>query len=224
MTRRTPPPSAQLAFDALLADTDAVNRTKTEHAAQAQKQAAFAHLPGTMDEAVPHYRALIERHHAAMLAGDVDTVVRLRQEANDLAYKLNRFEAGILANDGAPGCVLDRRTRAETGTVPLWGQSGSFEIQHKTMRVRIEMGGMLAIGAPHMSWLSFTAHAVEKKRPFLSDTGFRSFMGVGGDLCPGYTPDQFATGIIGAYVEKELKGRLKRIVPLTPGRPRSPKP
>jgi hypothetical protein len=57
-------------------------------------------------------------------------------------------------------------------------------------------------------------HAVEKNKPFLSETAYRSFLGVGGVLCPGYTPDQFATGIVGAFVERELKGKLCKIVPL----------
>lgn len=207
MSRRSIALPGQLAFEALLAETDSLNQARS-------LQATYAQLPGTMDEALPHLRTLIECHHAAMLAGDLDTVTRLRREGHDLAYKLNGFEAGILADDDAPGCVLDRLTRAKKGTVPLWGQSGSFEIRYKAMRVRIEMDGLFGIGASHMSWLGFAAHAIGKDKPFLSDTGYRSFLGVGGALCPGYTPDQFATGIVGAFVEKELKGKLSRIVPI----------
>lgn len=197
----------QLAFDALLAETESLNRKRTE-------EAAHAHLPATMEEALPYFRALIEHHHAAMLAGDLDTVTRLRSDAHELAYKLNGFDAGILAHEDAPGYVLDRLTRARKGKVPLWGQSGSFEIRHKSMRVRIEIDGLFGIGASSMSWLGFAAHAIDKNKPFLSDTGYRSFLGVGGALCAGYTPDQFATGIVGAYVEHTLKGKLFKIVPL----------
>ena len=60
----------------------------------------------------------------------------------------------------APGCVLERPTRAEDGTVPLWGQTGSFEIVHGAMRVRIEMDGIfglasnvfLGLASPRMRW------------------------------------------------------------------------
>lgn len=208
MSRRAQTLPGQLAFDALLAETESLNRKRTE-------EAAHAHLPGTMGEALPYYQALIERHHAAMLAGDLDAVTRLRSDAHELAYKLNGFDAGILADDDAPGCVLDRLTQAKKGEVPLWGQSGSFEIRYKAMRVRIEMEGLFGIGASHMSWLGFAAHAIEKTKPFLSDTGYRSFLGVGGALCPGYTADQFATGVVAAHVEGDLKGRLVRIVPLS---------
>lgn len=198
----------QLSFDSLLSETEAINRQRTE-------EEAHAHLPSQMEEALPYYRALIERHHAAMLAGDMDAVARLRSDAHELAYKLNGFNPGILADEEAPGCVLDRRTRAEEGSVPLWGQSGTFEIRHKAMRVRIEMDGVFGIGATHMSWLSFSAHVIEQSRPFLSDTGYRSFMGVGGALRAGYTPDAFAAYIVEAFVERDLKGKLKKIVPIT---------
>lgn len=207
MSRRIQPHPGQLAFDALLAATDAINTARAE-------EAAHAHLPGTVDAALPYFRRLIEAHHAAMLAGDIGEVSRLRSEAHDLAYKLNGFEPGILAHEDAPGYVLDRLTRADEGAVPLWGQSGSFEIRHKAMRVRIEMDGLFGIGASHMAWLGFAAHAVEKNKPFLSETGYRSFLGVGGTLTPGFTPDTFAAAIIAAHVERELKGRLCRIEPL----------
>lgn len=209
MSRRMHTDPGQLAFDALLAATDAINTARAE-------DAAHAHLPGTMDAALPYYRGLIERHHAAMLAGDMGEVGRLRGEAHDLAYKLNGFDPGILADRDAPGYVLDRLTRADEGAVPIWGQSGSFEIRHKTMRVRIDMDGLFGIGASHTAWLGFAAHAVEKTKPFLSDTGYRSFLGSGGGVLePGYTPDTFAAGIVAAYVEDDLKGRLRRIVPLS---------
>lgn len=204
MSRRVQVLPGQLAFDALLAETAVINHARAE-------EAAHAHLPGTMDEALPYYRALIERHHAAMVAGDLDSVTRLRSDAHELAYKLNGFDAGILADETAPGCVLDRLTRAKKGKVPLWGQSGSFEIRHKTMRVRIEMEGLFGIGASHMSWLGFAAHAIDKTKPFLSDTGYRSFIGAGGALHAGYTPDSFATAIVASHVQMALKGKLVEI-------------
>jgi len=209
MSRTASTQPGQLTFDALLADAARTNEVRVS-------ERKFAHLPGSMNEAVPFFRALIERHHAAMLNGDAATVSTLRREAHDLAVKLNNHEPGILADETAPGCVLDRVTRADKGKIPLWGQSGSFEIQHRDMRVRIEMDGLFGIGASHMAWMGFAAHAVEKCKPFLSETGYRSFLGVGGTLEPGFTPDRFAEAIIAAYVERDLKERLVRIAPLRP--------
>jgi hypothetical protein len=200
--------TAQLGFDALLTESDTENRLRTE-------RQAFAHLPDTMEAALPFFRTLIDQHHAAMLAGDALSVARLREEANNLAYKLNNFEPGILADENAPGCVLERLTQAEKGAPLLWGQAGWFEIAYKGMRVGIEMDGLYGIGASHMSWIGFSAHALDCDKPFLSDTGYRSFLGVGGALRPGYTPETFAASIIAAYIEHDLKGRLRKIVPLT---------
>lgn len=199
--------SDQLGFDGLLAQPDTDNRTRHE-------RLAYGHLPGTMEGALPFFRDLLDRHHAAMLAGDAGTVASLRKEAGNLAYKLNNYEPGILADEDAPGCVLARLTRAEEGTSLLWGQVGEFEVRHKRMRVRIEMDGIYGIGASHMSWIGFAAYAVEPEKPFLSETGYRSFLGAGGALRPGFTPERFAAEIVAAYVEGDLKGRLKKIVAL----------
>ena len=98
--------------------------------------------------------------------------------------RLNNYEPGILAGADAPGCVLARLTRASEGAVPLWGQRSSFIIERRAMRVRIELEGMFGIGARFMSWLGLGAHAVDWDKPFLSETGYRSFLGVGGGLRP----------------------------------------
>ena len=191
----------QLGFDNLLSDAETVNRVR-EHDRET------AHLPGTMAEAFPYCRTLIERHHAAMLAADIEQAIALREEAHLLAEKLNNFEPGILADEDAPGCALEQGTRAPDGAVPLWGQQGSFEITVGNIRVCIEMDGMFGIGAAYMSWPGFSAHAVEYDKPFLSETGYRSFLGLHGELLAGETPDAFALRAIAAHVARELKGRL----------------
>ena len=166
-----------------------------------------------MPEAVPFFRGLIDRHHAAMLEGDMDAVSELRDEARLLAQKLNGYEPGILAGEDAPGNALDRLTRAAPGAVPLWGQSGQFEITLGGMRVAIGMDGIFGIGASHMAWLGFAAHAVDFEKPFISETGYRSFLGCGGALLPGYTPESFASEIVAAHIRHGLKGRLVAIKP-----------
>ncbi len=204
-SRRAPRPD-QLGFDGLLASADSANLAR-------QMARQTAHLPDNLREALPFHRALIERHHTAMLAGDAGLVMQLRQEAHDLAFKLNGHEPGILADEDSPGNVLDRETRAPEGAVPLWGQSGTFEITHGTMRVRIEMDGMFGISACHVPWLGFAAHAIELDQRFLSETGYRSFVGLRGELEAGFTPDAFVAEVIAAHVKRELKGRLLAIAP-----------
>jgi hypothetical protein len=206
MTPRHMPQAAQLGFNGLLDEAETANTTH-------KLAKELAHLPGTMEEALPFFRALMERHHAAMLAGDESEAMALREEADRLATKLNGFEPGIIADDAAPGCVLERLTRAEDGTVPLWGQTGAFEITHGSMRVQIEMDGIFGVASNVFPWLGFAAHAVEWSTPFLSETGYRSFIGLRGGLQPGMTPDSFAREIVALHVSRELKGKLLAIKP-----------
>jgi hypothetical protein len=125
-----------------------------------------------------------------------------------LAAKLNGGTCGIIAGPDAPGCILERESAAAPGSVPLWGQAGEFTITVGAMRVRIELKGMFGIGSTFCLFPGFYAHAVDKDRPFLSETGFRTFLGVSGQLVPGLTTEDFARETIAAHVRCELKGRL----------------
>ena len=169
------------------------------------------HLPSTMAEALPFYRDLLIAHDAAMFGGDIEEAMRLREEADKLALRLNGGNPGILADDDAPGCVLERETAARPGVIPLWGQQGDFVVGVGTMRVRIEMDGIFGIGASYSAWPGFAARAVDLDKPFLSETGYRSFLGVHADYQAGLTPEAFAEIAITEYIEEVLKGRLVNI-------------
>lgn len=201
MTQTTHPTTQQLGFDALLLDAD-----QTNHARKLEDETR--HLPATMTDALPFFAELLEEHHAAMLAGQVDEVMFCRKEAHRLAVKLNGGKAGILADQDSPGYVLARETEAAPGAVPIWGQKGSFIVTAAGARVRIEMDGVFGICAATGFWLSFSAHAVDFDRPFISETGYRSFLGIHAEPAPGITPDAFAEKVISAHVAHELKGRL----------------
>lgn len=194
----------QLGFEELLASADNENRDR-------KFERQTAHLPGSMDEALPFYRALMERHHVAMMAANTDEVMRLREEARRLAVKLNGGEHGILAHEDAPGRVLDRATAACPGVVPFWGQSGAFVVAVDAMKVRIELEGIFGICSGYFYWPGFSAHAVEPDEPFLSQTGYRSFLGIHADERPDLTPADFVRKVIGHYVETALSGNLVAI-------------
>lgn len=195
----------QLAFDALLDDAD-------QRHADREWEKTTSHLPATMELAIPFFRALLEQHHAAMLAADVKKVRRLREEAAQLALKLNDRRPGYLADDTSPGCVLRRETESEVGAVPLWGQKGSFTLEFEAFRVRIETAGIFGGLFRERFWLGFDAYAIDRDRPFLSESGFRSFLNAGAKTWPNITVDLFCRGIIDAHVRDVLKGKLVAIV------------
>ena len=199
-------PRSQLGFDALMLEAD-----RTNHARRVEQ--ANAHLPGTMEEALPFFWELLDEHHAAMLAGRVDEVMFCREEAHRLAVKLNGGRRGILADEASPGCVLARETSAAPGTVPAWGQKGSFIVTVAGMRVRIEIEGIFGLFAAWSFWPSFSAHAVDPGRPFISETGYRSFLSVRLAPLPGLLPDSFAAEAIEAHLRQEMKGKLVAIEP-----------
>jgi hypothetical protein len=196
----------QLGFGDLLADADEANT-------QRKFDRATNHLPGSMEEALPFYRAMIDRHHAAMLAADVEQAMAIRNEAHKLARKLNGGDSGILATPESPGYVLEREAAAPEGAIPLWGQAGEFTVTVDAMRARIEIKGMFGIGSTSCLFPGFYARAVDMEQPFLSETGFRSFLGVYGDPVPGLTPEAFVRAVIAAHVRQELKSRLRAIRP-----------
>lgn len=206
MNQHSPRDTGQLGFDALLGEADAAN-------AALRFERATGHLPGNYAEAIPFYRNLIEQHHAAMLAANVEAVMGMRQEAHALALRLNGGEPGILAHDDAPGYVLARETAAPEGSVPLWGQDGAFTVDVSGMSVRIEMDGMFGIGSTALFWPGFAARAVDPDAPFLSETGYRSFLGLAAAPVSGMTPDGFACEAIAAHVRRALKGKLLTIEP-----------
>jgi hypothetical protein len=196
----------QLGFKGLLAAAAEENRRR-------EVERETAHLPGTMAEGIPFYRLLLRQRHAAMLAADIDTAMALREEAHRLALRLNDGDCGILAHEDSAANVLRRETAAEPGTVPLWGQDGEFVIAVNGMQVRIDLDGMFGIGCGFCFWPGFAAHAIDDQRPFISETGYRSFLGTHAEPAPGLAPDAFAEKVIAAHVARELKGRLVAIAP-----------
>ena len=106
----------------------------------------------------------------------------------------------------APCYVLERATAAPAGTVPLYGQTGDFTIDVNGMRVRIEMDGMYGIGMMSNSPApGFSVHAVDYDKPFISETGYRSFIGYRPGMPPGTTPDELVRQVIKAHISGSLK-------------------
>ncbi len=203
--------SDQLGFDALLQSAETENATR-------QFDHEVAHLPADMAAAIAFHRDQIAAHHEAMLASDFEKALAIREEAHLLARKLNGGRHGIIAHDDAPGCVLAKACAAPNGAVPLWGQDGMFTTCAAGMEMQVTMGGMFGIGATAMPYLGFCVRSVDKSQPFLSDTGFRSFLGASLPPQKGRTPEGFARDVVQEHVRAQLKGRLVLIHPDWRGR------
>jgi hypothetical protein len=169
------------------------------------------HFPSDWTKAVVYHHGQIERHHKAMLENDFEVAMAIRNDAFLLAKKLNGGAPGILAGGDASGCVLARKTAAKWGSVPLWGQDGVFEVQSAGMQINVEMNGMFGIGATAMPYLGFSVRAIDCCKPFLSETGYRSFLGVSVTPENGMMTAEFVCRVVELHVADELKGKLLNI-------------
>ncbi|MBO6816381.1 MAG: hypothetical protein JJ891_16110 [Rhizobiaceae bacterium] len=194
----------QTLFDTLLADTDKINEKQ-------RFDKTVSHLPDTMDGAITFHRQQIAKHHQAMLDCEFDKAVAIREEARLLALKLNNNKSGIIAHENAPGCVLARKCASKHGTFPLWGQDGKFRIIVRGVSCAVSMNGIFGIGATSMMYAGFSVKAVDWARPFISETGYRSFLGCSVMPQEGMTPKDFVGMVIADYIDTELKGKLVAI-------------
>jgi hypothetical protein len=175
---------------------------------EAAEEVRTSHLPSNIEHAIAYYRDLIQQYHVAILTANFLHAQHLNDDAHDLAVKLNAGQPGIMAHENAPVYVLQRATEGPIGSIPLWGQTGDFVVEPQTgLRVRIKMDGIFGIGADPVP--GFSAHVVDRARPFISATGYRSFLGFGRTLSdPGVTVDVYVCDAIHTHIAGELKGRL----------------
>lgn len=197
-------PEEQFGFDALLqdAETDNQNRAFAK---------ATAHLPDTWEEAEAFYAGLVRDHHKAMMNGDEVATMALRVQAGLLARKFDPERRGILAHDDAPGYALARSFASQPGEVPLWGQTGRFCVEVSGVSVSIELDGMFGIGSGTHFWPGFAARAVDPAKPFISETGYRSFLGIYSPPAAGIAPEAHVCRVIEACIAQDLRGRLTGI-------------
>ena len=149
----------------------------------------LGHLPETVGDLVPLYRASIVRFDAAVHARDLAAAaaeVEASHEIVERAHSLARFQNPCMRNPhGFRYCfydvarIFDRLTRATPGTVPLFGQAGRFVASLSTVRIQFDMEGLgasIGMSAYHGCAWSFEIRAVERERSFFTGTGYRSFM------------------------------------------------
>jgi hypothetical protein len=181
--------------------------------AQAEAERRTSHLPGRLEAAASYLLGLFQRLDAAMLECDGESAGRLQQEAEELAVKLNGGTRFAMCVDDGGAASLERATREPDGQVPLWGQQGVFDIE-----VRCESGEACAVrvdfeGIYGTCFSGFSANAVDWDKPFISETGYRSFLGHSHALAGGVSVQDYARRTIEAHIAGELKGKLLPVRP-----------
>lgn len=168
----------------------------------------FAEVPQTGDAA--EAMALIAIYDAALREGDHERARAASGALDDMVFRVHGGHFGSAETREA----IATACRADDGQVPLWGQPGEFEIQVEGCRILIEYEGFGGRGAGDAE--SFAARATDLRAPFISSTGYRSFLGAGRWPAPDLAEDvaAWAGRVIAGYIHGELKGRLVTIEPL----------
>ena len=182
-----------------------------------EHQQRTAHFPAATDAAacVSFHAAIIDRYDAAMMKADTAAAVAVIDDCDlffSHVYAAYEDQKGVCYAD-VKG-QLSKASRAPDGTVPKWGQEGSFTITVASVLVRVEIEHLCGLGMfgenllPH-----FSIHIVDKEKPFLSHTGYRSFFCTLHDTEPGVTVADAIGRILREYVQREMKGKLERYDP-----------
>lgn len=182
-----------------------------------EHQQRIAHFPAVNDEAacVRFHAELLSRYDAAMMKADTAAAVAVMEECElflEYVYEPHKDQRGVCYAD--VNGHLSKANRAPDGTVPMWGQEGSFTITVGSVPVRIEIDHLCGLGQfgenllPH-----FSIHIVDKHRDFLSHTGYRSFFCTLHDTEPGVTVADAIGRILRLHVQNEMKGKLERYDP-----------
>ncbi|MFX1768011.1 hypothetical protein PWP93_36695 [Paraburkholderia sp. A1RI-2L] len=127
-----------------------------------------AQLP---DRAIQIGRRIVERWHAAVMAGDERLIKAGMHNYDRLICAINGGTTfGCRADDEAPACLLEAALSAPDGETPLWGQSGRLFIVVNGMPCVVSIeSGLNSFGAAHFEFRACTADM-----PFISETGYRS--------------------------------------------------
>jgi hypothetical protein len=153
---------------------------------------------GILDAA---YSALIELN-CACLAGNDERRDAAANQFEACIWKLNgKSFFGCSAGEHESAHVISEYCRAEGGSVPIWGQHGDFIIETEgglRARVKTESGCL-------MGFLSASFHVVDLGAPFVSETGFRSYIFQFSEVLPGETVDAHVLRVFQSLIAARKK-------------------
>lgn len=161
--------------------------------------ALAATLPADRDELLAAAVSAVVEIDAAIMRGD-DAAAELAAEKHAaIIWKMNGgTHFGSMADDDAPGRVIERHCAAVPGEVPLWGQRGQFLVERGNVRALVEYEA--GFGGPLGAHFQF--HALDLDKPFISETGYRSHF----DTARGcMTVAEVAGGILSAMLAEKKR-------------------
>ena len=127
-------------------------------------------LPDDDDELIWTAGQAMISYDQAVVASNAHALAEAFSLYRAVICKMNRGTFSACdAGDDSPVQRLSRALAALDSAVPRWGQSGVFFIEHAGIKAIVK--------TPIMSnFLAFSFHAVSPAAPFISETGFRSYI------------------------------------------------
>lgn len=134
------------------------------------KVAALMHLANGMPDAKADQQRkakyILECFHAAVMGAARPQAEHQALLLDALVWKMSK---GLRSNEQRRQLFV--KFAAKPGYVPAWGQSGEFLITVNGIRARVEFDcQLIGMMNPH-----FQFHIVDFDRPFISETGYKSF-------------------------------------------------
>ncbi|MCO5091974.1 MT-A70 family methyltransferase [Bosea sp. (in: a-proteobacteria)] len=168
---------------------------------EARIKARLDVLPDDLDALIDAYRAAIDSYDFAMNALDRDEAKTHRETMDAIILKANG--GGHFGSACNPRPMAVRAAGiAPLGTLPRWGESGHFIVEHRDIRaiVEIDHNGGTAI------------YALDFNRLFPSETGFHSLLGECREA--GETMEAFGCRLIDAAIaySEQSRGKTKALM------------
>ncbi|GLR55179.1 hypothetical protein KYK30_31365 [Shinella yambaruensis] len=153
-------------------------------------------LPDDREALLDAAKGAVCQFHEAAIVEDMAAFEQARLLREAITWKLNGGSSfGTNAGENSPGYVVERHCAATPGEVPMWGQRGQFIITVRGIRAMIDSGDSFGFGMCHFSF-----HAVDRSKPFISETGYRShFM----PFPFGYTVKEAAEAVLEEFIESQ---------------------
>lgn len=155
-----------------------------------------ATLPDDPAELLRAAFSAVESIDRSVLAGELDAADAARNTYEAIVWKLNGGTMfASLDGPEAPGNVVAAHCAAAPGIAPGWAQDGEFLVTAAGVRARVVVShGFKSFGR------HFAFHAVDRDRPFISQTGFRSHFQ---SPVVGRTVEQMAAAVLESLVAEQ---------------------